>query len=172
MQGLVQCAGIGEGRMKVNVSQDVLSSFRRRALRRYPREYMETIWGRVRGGEAYIYAFHPIKHEGDKERITYEPVEIEEQRDEEAPLEKMELLGTIHTHPDSGIEPSQSDWETARVDGDMIIGICQIGMSKGRRSSQVRFYSEPIDELVRTGASERSSPYFMTAKPPTIKYST
>ncbi len=136
--------------MKVNVSQDVLSSFRRRALRRYPKEYMETIWGRVKGGEAYIYAFHPIKHESDKESVRYEPVEIEEQRDEEAPLEKMILLGTIHTHPDSGIEPSQSDWETARVDGDLLIGICQIVMSKGRKSSRVRFYSEPIDELVKS----------------------
>ncbi len=136
--------------MKVNVSQDVLSSFRRRALRRYPKEYMETIWGRVKGGEAYIYAFHPIKQESDNESVKYEPADIEEQRDEEAPQEKMRLLGTIHTHPDSGIEPSQSDWETARVDGDLIIGICQITTSKGRKSSQVRFYSEPIDELVKS----------------------
>ena len=136
--------------MKVNVSQDVLSSFRRRAFRRYPREYMETIWGRVKGGEAYIYAFHPIRHESDRESVWYDPAEIEEQRDEEAPLEKMVLLGTIHTHPDSSIEPTQSDWETARVDGDMIIGICQIVMSKGRRTSRIRFYSEPIDELVKS----------------------
>ena len=134
--------------MKVNVSQDVLSSFRRRALRRYPKEYMETIWGQVKGGEGFIYAFHPIKHKGDNESIEYEPVEIEEQREEEAPLEKMTLLGTIHTHPDGNIEPSQSDWETARIDGDMLIGICQIVMSKGRKSSRVCFYSEPIDELV------------------------
>jgi len=139
--------------MKVNVSQDVLSSFRRRALRRYPKEYMETIWGQVKGGEGYIYAFHPIEHKSDNESIEYEPVEIEEQRDEEAPLEKMILLGTIHTHPDGSIEPSQSDWETARVDGDMLIGICQIVMSKGRKSSRVRFYSEPIDELVKGKSS-------------------
>ncbi len=145
--------------MKVNVSQDVLSSFRRRAFRRYPKEYMETIWGRVKGGEAYIYAFHPIRHEGDRESVRYEPAEIEEQRDEEAPLEKMVLLGTIHTHPDSSIEPTQSDWETARIDGDMIIGICQIVMSKGRKSSRIRFYSEPIDELVeiKEGMSENRS---------------
>ena len=89
--------------MKVNVSQDVLSSFRRRGLRRYPKEYMETIWGRVKAGEGYIYAFQPIKHKSDNEYIEYEPVEIEEQRDEEAPLEKMILLGTIHTHPDASI---------------------------------------------------------------------
>ena len=111
---------------------------------------METIWGRVKGGEAYIYAFHPIRHESDRESVRYEPAEIEEQRDEEAPLEKMVLLGTIHTHPDSSIEPTQSDWETARVDGDMLIGICQIVMSKGRKSSRIRFYSEPIDELVKS----------------------
>jgi len=36
----------------------------------------------------------------------------------------------LHPHPDAGIEPSQSDWETARVDGDMLIGICQIVMRK------------------------------------------
>jgi proteasome lid subunit RPN8/RPN11 len=133
--------------MKVNVSQDVLSSFRRRALRRYPKEYMETIWGQVKGGEGYIYTFHPIQHKSDTESVEYEPVEIEEQRNEEAPLEKMTLLGTIHTHPDGSLEPSQSDWVTARVDGDMLIGICQIVMSNGRKSSRVRFYSEPIDEL-------------------------
>jgi proteasome lid subunit RPN8/RPN11 len=143
--------------MKVNVSQDVLSSFRRRALRRYPKEYMETVWGQVKGGEAYIYAFHPIKHKSDNESIEYEPVEIEEQRDEEAPLEKMMLLGTIHTHPDSSIEPSQSDWETARVDGDMLLGICQIVMSKGRKSTRVLFYSEPIDELVKGKSGVRDN---------------
>lgn len=114
---------------------------------------METIWGKVKGGEVYIYAFHPIKHRGDSESIEYEPVDIEEQREEEAPLEKMILLGTIHTHPDSSIEPSESDWETARVDGDMLIGICQIVIGKGRKSSRVRFYSEPIDELVKGKSS-------------------
>ncbi len=134
--------------MKVNVSQDVLALFRRRALRRYPKEYLETIWGQVKGGEAYIYAFHPIKQKSDKEFVQYEPAEIEEQRDEEAPLEKMMFLGTIHSHPDASLEPSQSDWETARIDGDTIIGICQIVMVRGRKSSRVRFYSEPIDELV------------------------
>lgn len=70
--------------MKVNVSQDVLFSFRRKALRRYPKEYMRTIWGRVKGGEAYIRTFHPIKHKSehksDNESIEYESVEIEEQR--------------------------------------------------------------------------------------------
>jgi hypothetical protein len=81
--------------MKVKVSPDVPSSFRRRALRRYPKEYMETIWGQVKGGEGYLYAFHPIKHKSDNQSIEYEPAEIEEQRDEEPPLEKMILLGTI-----------------------------------------------------------------------------
>lgn len=106
----------------------------------------------MKGGEAYIYAFHPIKHKRDKESVEYEPVEIEEQRDEDAPLEKMILLGAIDTHPDGSLEPSQ-DWETARADGDMLIGICQIVMSKGSKSSRVRFYSEPIDELVKGKSS-------------------
>lgn len=65
----------------------------------------------------------------------------------------MILLGTIHTHPDGSRESSQSDWEKARVNGDMIIGICQIAMSKGCKSSRVRLYSEPIDELVKGKSS-------------------
>jgi len=113
----------------------------------------------VKSGEEYIYAFHAIKPKGDSESIEYEPVEIEEQRDEEAPLEKMTLLGTIHTHPEGDIVPSQSDWETARVDGDLLIGICQVVVSQGRKSSRVRFYSEPIDELVKGKSSVTDNRY-------------
>ena len=142
------CRSTSWGReVKVNVAIDVLRGYRRRALARYPREYMETLWGRMRDGEVDIYACYPIDHKGTRDNCQYVGSDIEAQRDEDAPEHGLTLLGTIHSHPDGSSGPSEADFVTAAGDGDIVSGICQILRHNGRRRSWVRFYSGTIHEL-------------------------
>lgn len=136
--------------MKVQVSKKILDSFRRRALKRYPKEIMETVFGRVVDDTVQIFAFYPIDHTASTEACEYYPIDLEEQREKEDAPEypHIKFLGTIHSHPDGGPDPSDSDWETARTDGDIVSGIYQILPSrKGRKKCKVRFYSEPMQPL-------------------------
>lgn len=132
--------------MKVIVAADIIAAFRRRALRRYPREYMETIFGRATGGAVHIFAFHPIPHDATRAACYYAPQEIESQR-EDAEEHKLELLGTIHSHPDGGSSPSEEDWETAGSDGEIVSGICQILKRKNRLRCRIRFYAGEMTEI-------------------------
>lgn len=135
--------------MKVQVSRSVLNGYRKRALRKYPDEYMESIFGRIDGQKIVILAFYPIEHKGTPEKCEYEAVSVEEQQDGEDCPPKMKWLGTIHSHPDGGCVPSEADWETARGDGEVVSGIYSILPSRtgDRRVGKVRFYSEPLQEL-------------------------
>jgi proteasome lid subunit RPN8/RPN11 len=136
--------------MKVQVARSVLDGFRKRALKKYPSEYMETIFGRISGQVIQILAFYPIEHEGTPGRCAYYAAAMEEQQDGTDCPPKMKWLGTIHSHPEGSSTPSDADWETAREDGEVISGIYQILPSlkrKGRKIGKVKFYSEPVQEL-------------------------
>lgn len=136
--------------MKVQVSRSVLNGYRKRALKKYPSEYLESIFGRINGKTIQILAFYPMEHKGTPESCEYETIIVEEQQDGEDAPPKMKWLGTIHSHPDSQGHPSEADWVSARTDGEIISGIYQIWPHKtgrGRKTCKVRFYSEPWQEL-------------------------
>ena len=134
--------------MIVKVDRRVLSGYRRRALKKYPLEYMESVFGRVAGQTINILAFYPIEHKGTTETCKYDVAAIDEQKGGEDSPPKMKWLGTIHSHPDGGWCPSEADWETSRIDGETVSGIYQILPRRGKRKlGRVRFYSEPLQEL-------------------------
>jgi proteasome lid subunit RPN8/RPN11 len=136
--------------MKIQVSRKVLNGFRARALKKYPSEYLETVWGTIGKNAARIVAFYPIEHKATPEKCQYEAIAIDEQREKEDdfPEGRLKFLGTIHSHPDGSQHPSESDWETSRSDGDLISGIYQILPIRGsRKKTRVTFYSDPVQEL-------------------------
>ena len=126
--------------MRIVIAKDVVRGFRRRALRRYPKEYMETVWGFVRGDIVYICALYPLEHDGKRDACLYTFDDIDAQQEDAADF-KLEVIGTIHTHPDGGCAPSEDDWETSTRDGDVVSGICQILRKNNRRRCRVRFYT-------------------------------
>ena len=138
-----------EAPMRVRVAETVLRGFRRRALKVYPKEWMETVWGRVTPQGIDIFAFHPIDHKGTRHECQYVSSDIDAQRDEEAPEYKLELLGTCHSHPDALDAPSYADWETTVSDKEIISGIYQIlRRPQGKRKfTRVRFYSGAVHEM-------------------------
>ena len=138
--------------MRVRVAETVLRGFRRRALKVYPRELMETVWGRITPQGIDVFTFHPIDHKGTRAKCEFTAntdADLEGQRDEEAPEYKQELLGTIHSHPDcSDASPSEADWEIAVSSKEIISGIYLIkGTKPGRRRTRVRFYSGAVHEM-------------------------
>ena len=96
---------------KIVVDKHEERKFRRRALRRNPKEYAEALWGYVRGDTAYICAFLKCDFKDPTTSSIYIPPEELDAHEDDAndttiidkvdgQKMKLELLGTIHTHPD------------------------------------------------------------------------
>lgn len=137
--------------MRIQVDRRVLKGFRQRALKKYPLEHLETIFGFVKSNVIHIVSFCPIDHDSKPDRCEYLVADIEEQRDKEdfPEYRKLQLLGTIHSHPDAPGEPSEADWQTSRIDGDLVSGIYQILPRKRgqRKYGKVKFFADPVQEL-------------------------
>lgn len=124
---------------EVVVDRKVLDAFKRRALKLYPREFLEQIVGRVVGPQLRIYAFRELEHEATKWEVV-----IDEDLDpmtEGEDSRHFDILGTIHTHPQSTIEPSDIDWDAMKRDGEHVMGICAIRKTMKRRFVSFAFYN-------------------------------
>lgn len=110
-----------EALTEVVIDRKVLDGFKRRALKLYPREFIEQIVGRMVDHQCRIYAFRELEHEATR----YEVV-IDEDMDpmtEGEDEKRFQILGTIHTHPQSTIEPSDIDWEAMARDDELVMGV-------------------------------------------------
>src|SRR5512147_2578265 len=133
---------------EVLVDRKVLDAFKRRALELYPREFLEQIVGRVVGTQVRVYAFRELEHEATKWEVV-----IDEDLDpmtEGEDTRHFDILGTIHTHPQSTIEPSDLDWEAMRRDRELVMGICAIRKTVKRRFVSFAFYNSERKQLQLT----------------------
>ena len=127
--------------MNLFIDRKALAGFRRRALRRYPLEYIETLWGMSnKSGGVSIVEFRQLDHEATTDSVEFDA------EDTEAGIRdgKLTQLGTIHTHPDMAYcEPSEDDWHDAGDRKEIIIGVMAIparAPDKPVRRSRVQFY--------------------------------
>jgi proteasome lid subunit RPN8/RPN11 len=133
---------------EVVVDRKVLDAFKRRALKLYPREFLEQIVGRVVGTQARIYAFRELEHEATEWEVV-----IDEDLDpmtEGEDSRHFDILGTIHTHPQSSIEPSDIDWSAMKRDRELVMGICAIRRTSKRRFVSFAFYNAEKTQLQLT----------------------
>jgi proteasome lid subunit RPN8/RPN11 len=129
--------------MKVIVSKAELDKFRRRAIKSYPNERIELLWGKRRGLDTFeIFLFDQVKHERGRKWCKSDEddheISIQEAQDR-----GFVILGTIHTHPNRDEAcPSESDFDDALEQGEVISGICAIWENKktGKLKSRVRFW--------------------------------
>jgi len=143
--------------VEVLVDRKVLDSFKRRALKVYPREIFEQVVGRISGTQARIFAFRDLEHVANKRDVVVDDDmnPMTEGEDEH----HFDILGTIHSHPQDTIEPSDLDWETMKTDGELVMGICSIRKTAKRRFVSFAFFGCNRQQLQLTiGEEDTSAP--------------
>ncbi len=133
---------------EVVVDRKVLDSFKRRALKRYPREIFEQIVGRISGAQARIFAFRDLEHTTTRGTVYIDSDmnPMTEGEDES----RFDILGTIHSHPQDTVEPSALDWQTMHKDGELVMGICAIRRTAKRRFVSFAFFNSSQAQLQLT----------------------
>lgn len=132
---------------EIVVSRTAEQAFRRRALRAFPKEMMECLYGRIKGTSIHIHAFMPIKHKGKPAELTYEDHDLED-HEEEAKDSNLEMIGTIHSHPhclDSIY--SEQDFRDIQDKSDIVMAICaitrEINKGRTRRNCEIVYWPAP-----------------------------
>ena len=127
-----------EALTEIVVDRKVLEGFKRRALRLYPLEFIEQIVGRIVDHQVRIYAFRELEHQATRyEVVIDEDMDPMTEGDDDR---RYQILGTIHTHPQATIEPSDIDWEAMERDRELVMGICAIRKTAKRRFVSFAFY--------------------------------
>jgi proteasome lid subunit RPN8/RPN11 len=132
--------------LKVVVDNKEEGKFRQRALNSCPKERIEALWGYVRGDTAYICAFMKCDVERSTPSLVKTPsdeLDLHEEDAAEAVIVdsvsgqriKLELLGTIHTHPDcDDAVLSEHDIRDAQNTQESIMAVCAIQYGKRRKT--------------------------------------
>lgn len=146
---------------EVVIDRKVLSAFKRRALKAYPNEILEQVIGKVVGAQARIFAFRDLEHHGSTNAVIMDD-DVNPMTEGETEL-PYAILGTIHTHPQDTVEPSELDWQSMRQDGELIMGVCAIRRTSKRRFVSFAFFNRARDHIQLTVAEPESSAMGATA---------
>ncbi|MGZ4787285.1 MAG: Mov34/MPN/PAD-1 family protein [Terriglobales bacterium] len=137
-----------EALTEVVVDRKVLDGFKRRALKLYPLEFIEQIVGRMFDHQGRIYAFRELEHQATRyEVVIDEDMDPMTEGEDES---RYQILGTIHTHPQATIQPSDIDWEAMARDGELVMGICAIRKRAKRRFVSFAFYNSRKEQMQLT----------------------
>lgn len=124
---------------KIVVDKKEERKFRRRALRR-EKEYIEALWGEIRGETLYICAFVKMEHKASRRSIWYEDTELD-QHEDEAQEAGLSLLGTIHTHLNcEDTRFGDTDLKDSQESQELVMGICAIKEDNGRKISRIAYW--------------------------------
>lgn len=140
---------------EVVVDRKVLGAFKRRALKAYPREILEQVVGKMVGTQARIFAFRDLEYQASTSAVVMD--------DDVNPMTEGEegmhfsILGTIHTHPQDTVEPSELDWQTMRHDGELVMGVCAIRKTAKRRFVSFAFFNRAREHVQLTIAEAETS---------------
>ena len=140
---------------EVVIDRKVLDSFKRRALRAYPREILEQVVGRMVGTQARIFAFRDLEHDASKRNVLMDE-DVNPMTEGEDGM-RFSILGTIHTHPQDTIEPSDLDWQSMSQDGELVMGVCAIRRTAKRRFVSFAFFNRIREHVQLTIAEAENS---------------
>ena len=140
---------------EVVVDRKVLGAFKRRALKAYPREIIEQVVGKLVATQARIFAFRDLEHEASTSAVVMD-VDINPMTEGEDAM-PFTILGTIHTHPQDTVEPSELDWQTMRQDGELVMGVCAIRKTAKRRFVSFAFFNRAREHVQLTIAEAEPS---------------
>ena len=146
---------------EVVIDRKVLTGFKRRALKAYPREILEQVVGKVVGTQARIFSLRDLEYQGSTTAIVMD--------DDVNPMTEgdggtcFDILGTLHTHPQDTVEPSELDWQSMRQDGELIMGVCAIRRTARRRFVSFAFYNREREHIQLTIAEPETPARAATA---------
>lgn len=121
-------------------------------MRRYPKEYIESLWARKGHGDIEIVEFRKLPHTATRGSVEFDPDDFEVGESEGNIL----CIGTIHSHPfgelrDADAAPSEHDWDLYRSEGEIVSAVFGIWKRDGRRCGRVRFFFSQAALDVRYG---------------------
>jgi proteasome lid subunit RPN8/RPN11 len=146
---------------EVVIDRKVLSAFKRRALKAYPREILEQVVGKMAATQAHVFAFRDLEYQGERRAVVMD--------DDVNPMTEGEdtmpfaILGTIHTHPQDTVAPSELDWQSMKDDGELIMGVCAIRRTTKRRFVSFAFFNREREHVQLTIAEPETSALGATA---------
>lgn len=146
---------------EVVIDRKVLSAFKRRALKAYPREILEQVVGKMVGSQARVFAFRDLEHQGERRAVVMDD-DVNPMTEGED-LVRYSILGTIHTHPQDTVEPSELDWQSMKADGELIMGVCAIRRTTKRRFVSFAFFNRDREHVQLTVAEPESGAMGATA---------
>jgi proteasome lid subunit RPN8/RPN11 len=112
---------------RIVVDKKEEAKFRRRAMRSYPLEHIEALWGQIRGDILYICAFVRVDVETATKNALYYDEQEMDFHEEDAREAGLHFLGTIHTHPDcEDTRFGDTDLENAQETQEIVMGIAAI----------------------------------------------
>jgi proteasome lid subunit RPN8/RPN11 len=118
---------------KVIVDRKEENKFRRRALRKFPNEYIEVLWGYVKNECLYVTNFATLAHRGQPGKCLYWQEDLDAHH-ERASHQDLRVVGTIHTHPfRSDALASIGDYRGCVAGQDLVIGVMSLTKKKGRK---------------------------------------
>jgi proteasome lid subunit RPN8/RPN11 len=137
--------------MRALIDHGILSGYRARAIKKFPIEYCEFLWGTVEKNDFIIN----VIERADVDDADEESVEVDslghEFGDE---VDGQILLGTIHSHPEDVCEPSDSDIESASTPPEapeQVFGIMALNRSANRWLTSYGFFlpnGTPVELVV------------------------
>ncbi len=146
---------------EVVIDRKILSAFKRRALKAYPREILEQVVGKIVGTQARVFAFRDVEHKGERRAVVMDDdVNPMTEGDD---LITYSILGTIHTHPQDTVEPSELDWQSMKDDGELIMGVCAIRRTTKRRFVSFAFFNREREHVQLTIAEPETGAMGATA---------
>jgi proteasome lid subunit RPN8/RPN11 len=120
----------------VKINEKELKRFRKRAIAAYRRgkEYIEVMAGYITEKLITVVKFFTISHKATIDSIVdLGWLEVEEAAKEAG----LEIVGTIHSHPDNYTWPSEEDKEGCRILKEKVYAILGINKSSTKGSSRV-----------------------------------
>jgi proteasome lid subunit RPN8/RPN11 len=160
---------------RIVVDKKEEAKFRRRALRRFPLEYIEALWGQIRGDILYICAF--VRMEVDKATIKslyYDEQELDFHV-EDAKEAGLQFLGTIHSHPNcEDTRFGDTDLENVQDSGEIVMGIAaiqRIGEGRKKRKRCILEYWPVVHPLITIRMDSDASSTIKKGRKPVRKAS-
>lgn len=124
---------------RVFIDKRILERFKKRALKVYPVEYIEEVWGRVKTDGIHVFYLGEMEQIADRGSIEYDYSGFECGEKDGS----LQMLGTLHTHPHPCDEstPSRTDTRNSREEKEIVMGIMAIRKTPHRSFASTSFYT-------------------------------